>query len=62
MSDPPPTPVIPTNRPLTNPQIEYSGPIAYMAGFPPLGDVANGARERFNLKTAKLPGPTFYTI
>jgi len=33
MSDPPPTPVIPTNRPPTNPQTEYSGSIACMAGF-----------------------------
>ncbi len=33
MSAPPPTPVIPTNRPPTNPQTEYNGSIACMADF-----------------------------
>jgi hypothetical protein len=40
MSEPPPTPVIPTNRPPTNPQIEYSGSIASMAKL--FTDVATG--------------------
>jgi hypothetical protein len=43
MSDPPPTPVIPTSRPPTNPQTEYSGFIACMAGFRALTVVAMGA-------------------
>ena len=40
MSDPPPTPVIPTSRPPTNPQIEYNGAIASMPGFGALAVVA----------------------
>src|SRR6266536_4947161 len=47
MSDPPPTPVIPTNRPPKNPHTEYSGSIAYMAGLP-LGSVATEKSMRQN--------------
>src|SRR6266496_1051819 len=61
MSDPPPTQVIPTNRPPTNPQTEYSGSIACMAGFRLLVMARRERRHRrtrkINLKTAKAPAP-----